>query len=291
MKNIIKKAIKKVLNKIILPTNNYLYKHSQYKKDIDIIFDKINECVAIQRWINNKELFNNIFLLLQPMIPRDIELVLIGSRNAFSFGIANDVSWDTEIANKGIQVYQFDPTITNLPSNHTNFHFYKIGVSGKNAATPPYIDSYKYFSLKDLYNKYTPNDNNVILKMDIEGFEYATLFDAKDIMHNFYQIVLEAHDLNSPQYGLYFYELLKMFHETHQLIHVHGNNCGFGVTIDGKTLPGVIELTFLRKDNHFFNKSNMLYPLSIDQRNVAQNYEIILGNLSKNYITSSNNNI
>jgi hypothetical protein len=44
---------------------------------------------------------------------------------AYSFGIDNDVSWDLDMARRGIDVFMFDHTISKLPRDHTKFHFFK----------------------------------------------------------------------------------------------------------------------------------------------------------------------
>jgi hypothetical protein len=43
--------------------------------------------------------------------------------SAFSFGIADDASWDLDIAERGIRTYQFDHTINRAPSAHPNLVF------------------------------------------------------------------------------------------------------------------------------------------------------------------------
>lgn len=47
---------------------------------------------------------------------------------AYSFGINDDVSWDTDMANYGYDVYMYDHTIDRLPLDNPNFHFHKCGL-------------------------------------------------------------------------------------------------------------------------------------------------------------------
>ena len=44
---------------------------------------------------------------------------------AYSFGISDDVSWDFDIAKRGIDVYMYDHTIDSLPVYDERFHFFK----------------------------------------------------------------------------------------------------------------------------------------------------------------------
>ena len=61
-----------------------------------------------------------------------------GVDTAYSLGINDDVSWDFDIAQRGIDIYQYDHTITNLPFEHSRFHWSKTGISnsrGENVDT------------------------------------------------------------------------------------------------------------------------------------------------------------
>ena len=47
---------------------------------------------------------------------------------AYSLGIADDVSWDLDIAKRGIPIFQYDHTIEGLPIHHPLFNFNQIGI-------------------------------------------------------------------------------------------------------------------------------------------------------------------
>ena len=47
---------------------------------------------------------------------------------AYSFGISNNIHFDKELADKGIDVYMYDHTINQLPFNNSRFHWKKIGI-------------------------------------------------------------------------------------------------------------------------------------------------------------------
>jgi len=49
---------------------------------------------------------------------------------ALSFGIADDASWDLEIAKRGIPVHQFDHTIEKSPVDDPGITFHKTKISG-----------------------------------------------------------------------------------------------------------------------------------------------------------------
>lgn len=50
---------------------------------------------------------------------------------AYSFEIVNDVTWDTEIADRLIPVFMYGHTIDRLLEEHEKFYFFKTGICGK----------------------------------------------------------------------------------------------------------------------------------------------------------------
>lgn len=165
---------------------------------------------------------------------------------AYSLGIANDITWDKEIAQRSIPVYMYDHTINYLPEEHKNFKFFKIGICGK-----PGI-----LGMKDIGTLIKENGHtgkNLLLKMDIEGFEYPALqaLSDEEIAH-FSQICMEIHDLN----GLLFdverhFEirscLEKILRHMH-CVHIHANNVGWIAERGGISVPVLLEVSFIRKD-------------------------------------------
>ena len=87
---------------------------------------------------------------------------------AYSFGIAEDVTWDKQIANRSIPVFMYDHTIDKLPEVHPKFHFFKTGICGK-----PNLPQMK--DIGTLIKENGHQGKNLLLKMDIEGFEYPLL--------------------------------------------------------------------------------------------------------------------
>ena len=87
---------------------------------------------------------------------------------AYSFGIADDVTWDKGIANRSIPVFMYDHTIDTPSETHPNFNFFKIGVCGK-----PNIKGMK--DIGTLIKENGHQGKNLLMKMDIEGFEYTAI--------------------------------------------------------------------------------------------------------------------
>ena len=106
---------------------------------------------------------------------------------AYSFGISREIQCDNELAKKGIDVYMYDHTINGLPYNNPKFHWSKIGLGGINSTGP------NLKTLEELIkeNKHE-NEDNMILKMDVENAEWEALRDVPEhILKKFKYIAIE----------------------------------------------------------------------------------------------------
>ncbi|MEI8349977.1 MAG: FkbM family methyltransferase [Candidatus Omnitrophota bacterium] len=195
---------------------------------------------------------------------------------AYSFGIGDNVSWDEAIACRGINVFMYDHTIQRLPKNHPNFHYFKTGITGYE----------KGVGLKTLSELVANNNHtackNLILKMDIEGYEWDVFREIpSSVISQFSQFVVEFHDLRSAIYGSGYdmvAEVLKKINQTHQSVHVHANSFSAPLWIGEFVLPTVIEVTFVRradfKDKFIANTRQ--FPTEIDQSSCADLFDIYL---------------
>ena len=110
--------------------------------------------------------------------------------------------------------------------------------------------------------------SDLILQMDIEGAEYESILATPDhILKRFRTIVLEIHSLD--RWGLQeFYNIAQaMIAKLKQhfiVVHVHPNNYGGLVSVNGVELPTVIEVTFHRKDRCKSVTANPLIPHPLD---------------------------
>ena len=104
--------------------------------------------------LGNKNEGDGIYVILEDF--KDIKI-------AYSFGISGNIQFDKALADRGIDVFMYDHTISRLPYENRRFHWYKIGICGKQP----------YHNLKDLetiLNKHT-SEKNMILKLDVENWE------------------------------------------------------------------------------------------------------------------------
>ena len=54
-----------------------------------------------------------------------------GVEATYSFGIAQETSWDCGIADLGIDVFQYDHTIEALPEENPRFHWLRSGIGAR----------------------------------------------------------------------------------------------------------------------------------------------------------------
>lgn len=192
---------------------------------------------------------------------------------AYSFGICDDVSWDTDMAKRGIQVYMYDHTIDKIPHEDNNFHFFKLGIKGIVDQNP---------CLETLSNILISNghadEKNMILKLDVEGAEWEVLSSLnEEVLNQFRQIVIEFHDVNNYDRQSLIKCALTNINKTHQLVHIHANNYSMGNIVERAFLPDSIEATYLNKKQYEFVNVVKSFPTSLDMPNNPTLSDINLG--------------
>jgi hypothetical protein len=154
---------------------------------------------------------------------------------------------------KTIDITKFQNTIPNLDICKKN-----IGCDENEDTT----------NLFDLIKK----NNNIFLKMDIEGGELPWLncLTEEQISH-FSQIVIEFHFPFSENDK----NIFKKINKTHILVHLHGNNCPAGVvTHKNVIIPNIFECTYINKKYININEIELNIeplPTSIDMPNCHGN--------------------
>lgn len=183
---------------------------------------------------------------------------------AYSFGIFNDISWDKEMAERfGIKVEMYDHTIPREPEYHRLLSFHRIGI-GQNDDI-----EHNLLSLKTiLRDNEDAKNNNLILKMDVEGAEYDFINSTdENILKQFRQIIIELHKLDSKNIDII--RAIKKLNKTHQLVWLHGNNYVKASRFEnGVIMPHVLEVLFVNRDYYSFDDFKGSLPFEIDQPNM-----------------------
>lgn len=197
------------------------------------------------------------------LIPDD----LAGIEYCFSPGVSTISEFENDLADRGIKSYLADYSIDGPTINRPEFTFDKkfLGPS----------DSDKFITLATWKDKYLKDYNgDLILQMDIEGFEYGVILNAPDsLLDQFRIIVIEFHGLEKlfdPFVFEYisstFDKLLKSFY----VVHIHPNNFCGSVRRGGIRVPRVMEFTFLNKRRARCMRPQTVFPHKLDADNVRR---------------------
>lgn len=194
---------------------------------------------------------------------------------AYSFGIADEISWETDVAARDIDIHMYDPTIKMPPHYNSRFFFHKIGVSGEDSKCGEYLKlDTLLIQNGDMENK------NLILKMDVEGAEWEAIQNTDErVLDNFLQMSFEFHDLlcgeNTREKSIL--QVLEKLNYTHQAVWVHANNNGKVADLKDGVLPDLLEVTFVNRRRYKFIDQSVQYPIYLDSPNLEYKKEIILG--------------
>ena len=198
---------------------------------------------------------------------------------AYSLGINDDVSWDMDIANRGIPIFQYDHTIPGLPEQHPLFHWEPKCISG---IADPLAD---IETLETLIDKNGHTDSTeMLLKCDIEGSEWLLLaMTPNGILRQFRQIVLELHNftfLSEWHHANNVRRAILNLTASHRVVHVHANNFAPWTVVGGVPVPNVLEVTLVRTDQGDFARSDEVFPTAMDMPCNSQAADLYLGRFS-----------
>ena len=198
-------------------------------------------------------------------------------RIAYSFGINDDVSWDDGMADRGYQVYMYDPTIEGLPKHRREFHFFRKGIAGRRSEDG-LLDTMEHLLM---VNRHL-GKRNMILKMDVEGYEWEFLESTDGmILEKFDQILLEMHAMimaDTEENKRRKLKALEKLNQTHQLIHLHANNCDSVMHFDEACFPNALEATYVNRSVYqTVENPEILLPHALDAPNSVNSEEICLG--------------
>ena len=128
-----------------------------------------------------------------------------------SCGISSDINFENCFldSHQNLKCLVFDGTISSVPKHRNSLKWVNKNIG--------YFNTRASTNLKD----YIKENNNIFLKMDIEGAEFNWIDSMLNSeLDKFSQIVLEVH----WPFDNYRCKMLEKIAETHYCIHVHGNN-------------------------------------------------------------------
>ena len=242
-----------------LMTNNNI---NEYKGIQECLLNDPDNNRCIYHLISTKEVVGKNRVLLGAKY--DGCYVLLDDFNdikiAYSFGISKNIQFDKALADKGIDVYMYDHTIDSLPYENPMFHWKKIGLCGKKT---------KHEHLKNLEELISENghikEKNMILKLDIEIWEWESLIDLKEeTLNQFKYICIEFHFKNATigNNGELYYNVLKKISKTHQAFYIRCNaNKNLKINFGNNRICYLLEVSYIIKEGNLFKKDDAVYPI------------------------------
>jgi hypothetical protein len=193
-----------------------------------------------------------------------------------SYGISTEYSFDAEMAERGHDVYMFDHTIAGIHGTSNRMYFFREGVAG---VTDP---SASLYTIEDHLTRHRIAGDRLILKMDVEGAEFAALNALPEcVLERFEQIVLEVHGLHQMEDFTYREKFCAVFRKLNRLFtlfHVHANNFdgpnGLHI-VSGLPVSNLLELSYVRTGRVKSFPSRTLYPTSFDYPNVPKKDKLL----------------
>lgn len=193
------------------------------------------------------------------LVPDD----LAGIRACFSPGVNKVSDFEFDCANRGMQVFLADRSVDSPATEHAAFSF-----------TKRYLGAFTdddFMTLDDWVNASLPDDtSDLLLQMDIEGFEYEVLLaTSESLLRRFRIVVCEFHWLDDLFSQSFFHTASRTFYKllrTHSCVHIHPNNHAGIVQFRGIQIPRLMEFTFLRNDRigKAVRQSHFPHPLDAD---------------------------
>lgn len=193
---------------------------------------------------------------------------------AFSLGIGPDVSWDVDVAERGVLVHQYDHTVDGPPVAHPGFRFHKARI----AATPD-TGAVTLGEALAAGRAERPT-GDAILKIDIEGSEWD-VFDAAsaDVLDGFTQIVCEFHGFEQAANALWYARAMRVTDKLNArfgVVHIHGNNFAPLLDWGAYRMPAVLEVSYAHRARFAFAPTLDWFPTALDFPNFPDRADHLL---------------
>jgi hypothetical protein len=194
------------------------------------------------------------------LVPDD----LAGVEACFSPGVGLISGFEQACAQRGISVYMADRSVAPPGALHELCRFTAkyLGVTTND----------DFMTLDDwVAGAALRADSDLMLQIDIEGFEYEVFLGVADrLLRRFRIIVAEFHQLdmlwNEAFFGLAARAFEKIL-QTHACVHIHPNNSSRPLRKAGLVLPPLAEFTFLRRDRLVNPRYADRFPHPLDSDN------------------------
>ncbi|MBI0535462.1 hypothetical protein D9599_07755 [Roseomonas sp. KE2513] len=192
-------------------------------------------------------------------------------RFALSLGVGDEMTWDLEMAGRGIEVHQFDYTIEAPPETHERIRFHRSRIAPVAEGSDHSLASAQALG----------GNHPCIVKMDIEGDEWVVLDAAGEgDFERVTQLVLEFHDFDKVADNAWFgraERVLRRLAASFAVVHVHANNYGALHSRGNVAFPELLEVTFANRGRYDFEPTAEIFPTPLDAPNRGDLPDIRLG--------------
>ncbi|RXV63790.1 hypothetical protein C6W92_08935 [Roseovarius sp. A46] len=188
------------------------------------------------------------------LLPDDLHGIVA----CYSPGVSERASFELDLAKRGIRSFMADASVEKPPMDIPGAEFMPKFLGDRNEGDT--------MTLETWVSGTDPEPTaDLLLQMDIEGAEYATLASAsRDLLRRFRMIVIEWHHLPSvltkPRFQNKAMAAIDKLRDDFVTVHLHANNVAGSVVIDGEAIPRVVEATLLRRD-----RAGDLRPVMADE--------------------------
>ena len=197
------------------------------------------------------------------LVPDDLS----GIEACFSPGVATQISFDADIASRGIRVHMADASVERPAGMADNMTFIPKFIGS--------INDQKTITMQDwIHQSNEDGDHDLMLQMDIEGAEYEVLTAMPPLLLNRFRILaIEFHMLDqlwNPGFLFLVKPIFERLLTSHVCVHIHPNNWCGAFHRGGILMPRVMEFTFLRRDRIVSPPqpvASIPHPLDADNKN------------------------
>lgn len=200
-----------------------------------------------------------------------------------SGGIENNNELEISLANLGVHGIQIDNSINQAPKTHKNLEFRKVTISDSDSQTETTLSSLM---------KLNSNEGRLIVKLDIEGYEWKTLAAlTKNELASIDCLILELHNLSlisNPDQGKEILEVLgKIEAAGLRSIFCQANNGCLTYVLGGTLIPDNMEVTFIKmKATRQLRISDLVLLKSLQSRNISNHAPVNIRHFETHHLVS-----
>jgi len=200
-----------------------------------------------------------------------------------SGGIENNNELEISLANLGVHGIQIDNSINQAPKTHKNLEFRKVTISDSDSQTETTLSSLMKLNI---------NEGRLIVKLDIEGYEWKTLAALTKIeLASIDCLILELHNLSlisNPEQGKEILEVLEKIEAAGlRSIFCQANNGCLTYVLGGTLIPDNMEVTFIKmKATRQLRISDLVLLKSLQSRNISNHAPVNIRHFETHHLVS-----